>query len=414
MLKTAKIAYRNLLRYTRRTILTSTLVIIGIVAVLVFVAIAGSFKQLMIGQITDSMLGHMQIHHSGYVVSIDNSPLNLNLNARQMSKIQVLLDANKDLEAYSSRLKFGGLLSNFVESTNIRLSGIHPDAELKTVPLLGHRVFGGAEVLPSLNRGEIWVPKKLARGMSLKLGDQVVVVATNRQGSVNAFPFIVKGLVDAIGGPGVREGYLNIEDAYRLLRIESAKANEIAIRVKDFSTLELVYEKLADKIDTIRNKIDKPVFELHSWKELTPFARIASIIDLLTVFVRVIMISVVLVSIMNVMLMAVYERIREIGTIAAIGTRPMQIWTLFLLEGLFLGMFGAFCGSLLSLAIIKYFQFHPITLAFGKTSQVISPGIAASEVIVTALIVILISGLASLQPSFKASKLEPVDALRHY
>ncbi len=414
MFRTAKIAYRNLLRYTRRTILTSTLVMIGIVAVLVFVSIAGSFKQLMIGQITDSMLGHMQIHRSGYVVSIDNSPLNLNLNARQMSKIQSLLDANKDLEAYSSRLKFGGMLSNFVESTNIRLSGIRPDAELKTVPLLGHSVFGEAEMLPSLNRGEIWVPKKLARGMTLKLGDQVVVVATNRQGSVNAFPFIVKGFIDTIGGPGVREGYLNIEDAYQLLRIESAEANEIALRAKDFNTLEISYKKLADKIGSIRNKKDKPVFELHSWKELTPFARIASIIDLLTVFVRVIMISVVLVSIMNVMLMAVYERIREIGTIAAIGTRPMQIWVLFLLEGLFLGIFGAFCGSLLSLAIIKYFQFHPITLAFGKTSQVISPGIAASEVIVTALIVILISGLASLQPSFKASKLEPVDALRHY
>ena len=86
MMQIAKIAYRNLLRYTRRSLLTSTLVIIGIVAVLVFIAVAGSFKQLMVGQITDSMLGHIQIHRKGYVASIDNSPLNLNINSKQLKK----------------------------------------------------------------------------------------------------------------------------------------------------------------------------------------------------------------------------------------------------------------------------------------------------------------------------------------
>lgn len=414
MFRTAKIAYRNLLRYTRRTFLTSTLVAIGMVAVLVFVAIAGSFKQLMIGQITDSILGHMQIHRRGYVASIDNSPLILNLNSRQMGKIQSLLDGNHDLEGYSSRLRFGGMISNFAESTNIRLIGIHPDAELNTVPLLGHRVSGTGEMTPGLKQGEIWLPKNLAKGMKLKLGDQVVVVAANKQGSVNAFTFIVKGIVDTMGGPGARNGYLNIEDAYRLLRIEPGEANEIALRVKNFSALETVYKRIANKLEPIRNKKDEPVFEVHSWKELTPFATIANIIDLLTVFVKVIMIAIVLVSIMNVMLMAVYERIREIGTIAAIGTGPGQIWSLFLMEGLFLGIFGAMSGSLISLAIIKYFQFHPISLAFGRTSQLISPGIAASEVLGTALIVILISSLASLQPAVKASRLEPVEALRHY
>jgi putative ABC transport system permease protein len=414
MFRTAKIAYRNLLRYTRRTILTSTLVTIGIVAVLVFVAIAGSFKQLMIGQITDSMLGHLQIHRKGYVASIDNSPLILNLNARQMGKIQSLLNGNQDLEGYSSRLRFGGMLSNFAESTNIRLIGIHPDAELITVPLLRHRVTGAGEMTPSLKQGEIWVPKNLAMGMKLKHDDQVVLVATNKQGSVNAFPFIVKGIVNTVGGPGGRDGYLNIEDAYRLLRIEPGEANEIALRVKNFSTLESVYKMIANKLKPIRNKKDKPVFEVHSWKKLTPFATIANIIDLLTVFVKIIMMAIVLVSIMNVMLMAVYERIREIGTIAAIGTGPGQIWSLFLMEGLFLGIFGAMSGSLISLAIIKYFQFRPISLAFGRTTQLISPGITASQVLGTALMVILISSLASLQPAVKASKLEPVEALRHY
>jgi len=74
-----KIAVRNLLRYKRRTLLTASLITIGIVFVLVFLAVSGSFKNMMIGQITDSMLGHLQVHRKGYVASIDNLPLNLNL-----------------------------------------------------------------------------------------------------------------------------------------------------------------------------------------------------------------------------------------------------------------------------------------------------------------------------------------------
>ena len=142
---------------------------------------------------------------------------------------------------------------------------------------------------------------------------------------------------------------------------------------------------------------------------------IAKIIDLLTMFVKVILIAIVLVSIMNVMLMAVYERIREIGTIAAIGTSPGKIWSLFLMEGFFLGLFGAVVGSIVSLGIIQYLNWQKLTVSFGRQdSLILEPSIAISEVITTALIVIVISALASLQPAVKASKLEPVEALRHF
>ena len=128
-----------------------------------------------------------------------------------------------------------------------------------------------------------------------------------------------------------------------------------------------------------------------------------------------ILIAIVLVSIMNVMLMAVYERIREIGTIAAIGTSPRKIWSLFLMEGLFLGLFGAITGSIVSLGIIQYLNWQKITMSFGKQdSLILEPSISLSEVVTTALIVVVISALASLQPAVKASKLEPVEALRHF
>ncbi|MDP3032119.1 MAG: hypothetical protein Q8N33_08570, partial [Rhodocyclaceae bacterium] len=79
MLDVIGIASRNLLRYGRRTLLTLLLIVIGMVAVLLFIAVSGSFKSMMVGQITDSVLGHVQVHRKGYVASIDSLPLNLNM-----------------------------------------------------------------------------------------------------------------------------------------------------------------------------------------------------------------------------------------------------------------------------------------------------------------------------------------------
>ena len=77
MLKIARIAFINLYRQKRRTLLTIFIIAFGVIAVLLFSAVAGSFKSMMIGRITDSMLGHIQIHRKGYVESLDNMPLNL-------------------------------------------------------------------------------------------------------------------------------------------------------------------------------------------------------------------------------------------------------------------------------------------------------------------------------------------------
>ena len=138
-----KIAMRNLFRYKRRTLLTSSLITIGVVSVLLFVFISGAFKSLMIGQITDSMIGHLQIHKRGYVASIDNLPLHLNLGAKQTKKIESTLDALDEVEAYSPRIKFGGMFSNFEETTNVRLNGIDPAREILTAPLLPKRFVQG-------------------------------------------------------------------------------------------------------------------------------------------------------------------------------------------------------------------------------------------------------------------------------
>src|SRR4030042_2556531 len=96
-----KIAIRNLLRYKRRTLLTASLVAMGIVFVLVFTAVSGSFKNLIVSQVTDSMLGHIQIHRKGHVASIENLPLTMNMKSPAVAKVEKALDAMPGVEAYS-------------------------------------------------------------------------------------------------------------------------------------------------------------------------------------------------------------------------------------------------------------------------------------------------------------------------
>ena len=413
MFNILKIAVRNLRRYQRRTLLTSSLITLGVVSVLLFISVSGSFKNMMIGQITDSMLGHLQIHQKGYLASIDTLPLNRNLQEKQVGKLTEILTNNDAVEAFSPRIKLGAMFSNYTETTNIRLNAVDPDQEMRTMPELLNRIVKG-EKKGLLKKGEILVPELLARGMKVEVGNDIVLVATNRDGSVNGLSFIVRGIVEGVTGPGGRDGYIHIDDARTLLRMEGKEVSEIAVRLKDMRRLDEVFATLSATLEPIRNKMDKPVFEIHTWEKLTPFANIAKMIDLMTLFIKVMLVAIVLVSIMNVMVMAVYERINEIGTIAAIGTSPGKILALFLTEGLLLGIFGTLLGIVMSLVTIAALKVARISFDFGQQQGIIlNPSITLPDIVSIALIVIAIAVLGSLQPAWKAARMDPITALRH-
>ena len=413
MLNVLKLAGKNLLRYKRRTLLTSILITLGVVSVLLFVSVSGSFKAMMVGQITDSMLGHLQVHKKGYLASIDNLPLNRNLSGKQLAKVQEILDGEPQVESYSMRIKLGAMFSNYTETTNIRLNAVLPEQELKTVPLLASRILQGKKE-GLVGRGEILVPELIAKGMKVKVGDSVVLVATNKDGSVNGQPFVVRGILEGISGPGGRDGVIHLEDAKALLRIESTEVSEIAIRLKGMEHLAPFLDRLKGALEPIRNQQDKPVFEVHSWEKLSPFYNIAKMIDLMTFFIKIMLVAIVLVSIMNVMIMAVYERINEIGTISAIGTVPGKIMGLFVAEGLLLGILGTALGTVISLLTIAALNASQISFDFGRQKGLLlAPTIGTAEVVTIGVIVIAISVLASLQPAYKAARMDPITALRH-
>jgi len=505
MIDILRIAARNLLRYKRRTLLTSLLITVGLVAVLLFIAVAGSFKSMMVGQFTDSMVGHMQVHRRGYVGAMESLPVDRNMRTRMLVKLYETLDSVEGIEAWSPRVKLMAMFSNFTSTTSIRLNGVAPQREATTVPLVSNRVLEGGEVTPLVQRGMIQVPELIAKGMKVKVGDTVVLVATNKDGSVNGMTFVVQGILESISGPGGRDGYLHIDDARELLRIEEeevekevlqrlgyveatpedtqpdplkldslkqsdplkasptpaqprsaaeleeeldvdamlagikpgaperaglieetralyrdrgwgepSEVSEIAIRLKNPQQQAQVLAEVEAAVADLKNRRGLSIFQVHPWEKFVPFSKIAKMIDMMTLFIKIILISVVLISIMNVLVMAVYERVREIGTMSAIGTQPGKVLALFLSEGFLLGLVGTLVGIVISVGAVWVLNSVTLTFSFGRQEGLIlAPSIAAADVLTTAFLTIVVAVLASLQPAWKASRMDPIKALRH-
>ena len=120
---------------------------------------------------------------------------------------------------------------------------INPKNEAKTLPLIESRIQNGGRI-DLLKEGTILVPELLAKGMKVKTDDTIVLVATNQKGSVNGLNFKFAGSVEAISGPGGRDGYIHINDVKKLLRLKGVEVSEVVVRLKDASNLEIAMKLL--------------------------------------------------------------------------------------------------------------------------------------------------------------------------
>jgi ABC-type lipoprotein release transport system permease subunit len=206
--------------------------------------------------------------------------------------------------------------------------------------------------------------------------------------------------------------YISLAEAQDLFGLRG-QSSEIVINLQKLGPEPAVVAALTPLL---------PGYEVESYEENYPElkAALSSKGAVMTIFgIIIIMISGI--GILNLLLMAIYERTREIGLMGAMGLKPRQIATLFVLEGMMIGVVGAAAGVAVGLAInlslgkigLDFAQFASITEYMALISGRIYPSLGMSKVLPRVLMVIIISTLAALIPASEASHREPAEAL-HY
>ena len=235
-----KIAMRNLLRYKRRTLLTASLIAIGVVFVLVFIVRVGLFQEH--DDRPDHGL-HARPHadaRKGYVASIDNLPLNLNMKAGAVAKAgEASWTSSPEIEAWSPRIKFGGMFSNFTETTNIRLNGVDPGKGDRDRAAACCR--GSSKARRNIKQGEILIPELLARGMKVKVGRHGGHRG-HEQGRLGERQAVQGRRASSRAQPAPADGTATSTWTMpvEILRMEEPEISEIAVRLKDFGKLHSI------------------------------------------------------------------------------------------------------------------------------------------------------------------------------
>ena len=186
------------------------------------------------------------------------------------------------------------------------------------------------------------------------------------------------------------------------------RVTELAVAVENLDELERIAGDLRKELG--------PQYEVHTWQELQPFVRdIISRQRYVMGLICVILFVIIITGIINTMLMSVFERVREIGTMLAVGTRRWQVVSLFLLEGAVLGLVGGLVGALVGGAVTLWLGHRGIVLPApgAQADSIIRPFVSGLYLVRAVGMATVGASLAALWPAYRAAKLRPVEALAH-
>jgi putative ABC transport system permease protein len=399
-----KQAVRNVLRQRRRAFFALVTISGGVIAYL----LASGFIQWVLKDMREatirSQLGHIQIVRPGFFEKGIADPYSHLLPAN--AGLYKDIAKTQGVRGVTPRLQFTGLISH--EDSTISFSGEGVDPEKDAELSRSVQIVDGQPLSTQAPNGII-VGEGLAANLGVKTGDTVVLLTTTAQGSINAIECKVRGLFATI-----TKSY---DDAF--IRTPLPIAQQLA-RVQGATSWVVLLEHTADTdaiISELRAKAPQAEYQMVAWYELADFYNKTSVLFSRQVgLVRVLIAIIIILSIANTLSMSVIERTGEIGTIMALGVRQRQVMSLFLLEGVILGLFGGGLGVALGyifsliISAIGIPMPPPPGMARGYIGQIqISPQLAM-EALVLAVVTTLV---ASIMPARKASKMIIVNALRH-
>jgi putative ABC transport system permease protein len=404
-----KLAFRNIFRNFRRTLLTLSALAVAILVLIVFDSYFKGLDQKSYEKIVDYETAHLKIFPQGYKADIDNLPLEHVFSPEAVMKE---LLADPDVKSVAARVVFRCTLSN--GSDQLPAVGIAVDpARDETVFTMQQSVSSG-EYLSGSDEAMV-IGSDLAQEFNAGVGDTLTVLTRTRYSTFQALDLRIKGII--------RSDNYQIDDNSIIIPLPLAQrsldlgrgVSEVDIRLKDPDKLEVFKKKYAGRF---------PGTEIWTWKEVAEdvlaHSRSHAIVKNI-IFICIVIIA--LVGISNTVLIAAFERTREIGMMGAMGMKRGQIVRLFILEGTMIGVMGSFIGCLAGFLLVALwttrvgFDLSYMMKSFGnigfRTGKFL--GVWNIDLIPVVFIFgVVVSALSSIYPAFIASRLEPTEALRKY
>ncbi len=414
-----RLAWRNIWRHRRRTINILLAMSLSLGMMMWYDGLIDGFNNAIYGNAIRVLGGNIQIHAAGYRAKVDSNPL---LPLTNDAAVVEAALAHPDVISATRRIQTGGLLSNREGAFGVSLIGIDPEAEAapikegndagKPLSLIAQNIKEG-EWLTSDGGDVILIGRGMADVMDVKVGDRITMVGSDIHKQNRQRTMTVVGIYD-IGIPTLERqtAYISLAEAQALFGLDG-QSTEIQVNIKRLGEEEKVVSALAPAL---------PGYEVESWNQNYPELETAinSKGAAMTVF-GIIIISIAAIGILNLLLMAVYERTREIGLLGAMGMKPRQIATLFVLEGALIGLVGAAAGVVVGLVIngisakvgLDYSSYASMSDYMALINSRIYPSMGLQNIGWRAGTVVIISTLAAFIPAREASHREPAEAL-HY
>lgn len=428
MLKFLKLATRNLSRNRRRTAISLVALVVGVTVMIALGGFINGQQRTMLEGIVQGAIGPVQVHKTGYLANVQALPLTFEI--ADTPQLRETLGSVKHVTVVAPRIAFGAMISTpDVETPGreptedeqgrtayFQATAIDPIPEQKVTPKRWDWVGGdGGRMFTSAAAPEVVLNADFNSGLGAKLMTDPshappetqwpALLAADQDGSLNGVSVRLSG-TQVSAFPGDRKiGLVPLATAQKLLRMEG-KVTEYAIGVDDLDHVDAVKAELQKKLG--------PEFEVSGWDDIIPFVRtLFNAQNIVFGVITGIFLTIVLLGVVNTLLMSVLERVREIGTMLAVGMRRSQIVGLFVLEGAVLGLVGGLLGAALGTLVVLWMRHHGINLpAPGSTvPAVVRPFVSPLFVLRSVVLATIGCAVVSIYPALRASKLRPVEAL---
>lgn len=405
--KLLRMAWRNVWRNWRRTLIALLAIALGLTALIFMDGLIGGSRQAIYGNAVRLQGGNVQVHAPGYREKAKRLPLLPLTDAN--AAVQAAL-AQPQVVAASRRINTGGFSSSREATLPVLISGIEPEQEAP-VGLLAQNIVQG-RYLAADDEDLILIGQAMADRLDVDVGDRITLVGRATHEQMRRRTMTVVGIYD-LGLPEAekRMVYVSLAEAQTLFDLRD-QATEVAVALESVGQEETVVAALRAAL---------PGYEVASWEELNP--EMKQSLDVDELFMNIFGLVVLLIAgvgILNLLLMAVFERTREIGLLAAMGLKRREILVLFLLEGVLIGLLGALAGCVLGGLVVSAVGQIGIELSVAELGEMMAllgdrlyPELQVDLLVERALTVAVIAALASLYPAWRASRREPAEAL-HY